>query len=94
MRWWTKASQPRRAGVKLLIPNSMVNLSCDTCKKPIDPMTDNYIAVPEIHIFYHGKAGRMTNLHLCGKSCLVAWAQKNSEPSSIIASINEKGPSL
>jgi len=71
----------------------MIKLECDSCRKPIDPQSDNFIDVPQMTIMFQGKGGRMGNLHLCGKGCFITWLHKNSEPSSIISAMNLGGPS-
>jgi hypothetical protein len=62
----------------------MIKFECDECKRPIDPGDARYIDVPHITIVYHGKIGRMANLHLCDKKCFTSWLNKHAEPSGLV----------
>jgi len=72
----------------------MIQLLCDDCKKPIDPMVDNHLNVPDLTIRFSGKMGRFT-LHFCHRDHFISWLKKHGEPSGIIAAtdINDlRGP--
>lgn len=72
----------------------MIVFSCDTCKKPIDPMTDRHFNLPNLRIAWNQKIGEVHNLHFCTKDCFIKWLNKNAEPSSIISALNPHGPAL
>lgn len=70
----------------------MIQLLCDSCKRPIDPTKDNHINVGNMRIFHSGKMGEFI-LQFCGKGCFVTWLNKHGEPSAIISASSIGGPS-
>lgn len=72
----------------------MIKRFCDDCRKPIDPKMDNYLSFPSFIVKHGNKMAQIGELYFCDKKHAISWLQKNSEPSSIISSLNPQGPAL